>query len=269
MPRIAIMQGRLSPPEPDHFQAFPRSGWEDEFAKAQAAGLGAIEWIYDVYGEDVNPLASDEGIRRMEGLAAATGVAVESVCADWFMEHLLAGGGDALKRLRWLIGRCELAGIGRIVLPFVDASRLADDAQRAAAGEALGAALPEAERSGVELHLETDLGPEEFAAFLERLPSAAVRVNYDSGNSSSLGYDPHEEFAAYGERIGSFHVKDRVRGGGTVPLGEGDADLPTTFRLLREAGYERDIVLQVARSEPGNEVDWARHNRELVERLWG
>ena len=37
-----------------------------------------------------------------------------------------------------------------------------------------------------------------------------IKVNYDSGNSASLGYDPTDEFAAYGERVGSVHIKDRV-----------------------------------------------------------
>ena len=262
------MQGRLLPPEPDRFQAFPRTGWEDEFAMAKEAGLDAIEWIYDVYGEDVNPLASDDGIERMKELSAATGIDVKSVCADWFMERLLVSDPGAPSHLSFLIERCGKAGIQRIVLPFVDASRLQDEDERGAASALLEAVVPAAERAGVELHLETDLGPQEFAAFLERLPDA-VCVNYDSGNSASLGFDVREEFAAYGDRIGSFHVKDRVRGGGTVPLREGDADLPLTFKLLRESGYERDIVLQVARSDPGGEVEWARHNRALVEELWG
>jgi hexulose-6-phosphate isomerase len=93
-----------------------------------------------------------------------------------------------------------------------------------------------------------------------------VRVNYDSGNSSSLGYKPAEEFAAYGDRVGSVHVKDRVRNGGTVPLGQGDADLDAMFTCLHNLNYAGDIVLQVARGIAGDELAWARHNRAFVER---
>ncbi len=99
----------------------------------------------------------------------------------------------------------------------------------------------------------TALGPFDFANLLDRIQDPLVKVNYDSGNSSSLGFVPAEEFAAYGERIGSVHIKDRVRGAGTVPLGTGDADLPAVFAGMARIRYSGDITLQVARSEPGSE----------------
>jgi len=122
----------------------------------------------------------------------------------------------------------------------------------------------DASDAGVELHLEMSFAPARFAAFLARLPGT-VRVNYDSGNSAALGYDPREEFAAYGPRIGSVHVKDRIRGGTTVPLGQGNADLRAVFAGLKDLDYRGDMILQVARGESGREVEWARHNREFVE----
>jgi L-ribulose-5-phosphate 3-epimerase len=268
MTRIGIMQGRLLPPIDGRIQAFPADRWRDEFPKAQAAGLGAIEWIYETYGSDRNPLAGDEGIAELQALASRHGVAVRSLCADYFMEQPLVRASDTelrdrLAHLDWLLGRCRRAGIQRVVLPFVDASAV----KTADEGDGLVEALDEAERlaqGDVELHLETSLAPSAFARFLDRLPDA-IRVNYDSGNSASLGYDPREEFAAYGERVGSVHIKDRVRGGTTVPLGTGDADLDAVFAALRRIGYGGDIILQVARGT-GDEVEWARHNRVLVER---
>src|SRR5207244_12736081 len=59
---IAIMQGRLLPSSDGRIQCFPRERWRDEFALAAAAGLSAIEWIYDLQGADVNPIASDDGV---------------------------------------------------------------------------------------------------------------------------------------------------------------------------------------------------------------
>jgi hexulose-6-phosphate isomerase len=61
------------------------------------------------------------------------------------------------------------------------------------------------------------------------------------------------------------HVKDRRRGGTTVPRGAGDADLPAFFDGLRRLGYDGDVILQVARGTTGAEVEWARGNRRLVE----
>ncbi len=91
-------------------------------------------------------------------------------------------------------------------------------------------------------------------------------MNYDSGNSASLGYNVAEELAAYGQRLGSVHIKDRVKGGAIVPLGTGDADLPALFSVLDGLRYEGDFVLQVARGADGREVEWASQNRQFVAR---
>jgi L-ribulose-5-phosphate 3-epimerase len=269
MARIAIMQGRLVPPEAGRLQCFPREQWRKEFPLAVEAGLESIEWIYDQFGDDVNPLVSDNGILEMKALCLQHGIGVFSVCADYFMDRpLLRVSGDELagtvQKLRWLMERCRLARIERVVLPFVDESRIEDDEDAARVVDVLNAVLPEAERHCVELHLETALPPTLFAALLDRLPHPNVKVNYDSGNSASLGYRPQEEFAAYGDRIGSVHIKDRILAGGTVPLGEGNTDLRAVFDGLNRIGYRGDYVLQVARGESNREVTWAEHNRALV-----
>jgi hexulose-6-phosphate isomerase len=265
------MQGRLVPPVPGHFQAFPRDRWADELALARQVPLSYIEWIYDLYGADVNPLTNNVGL--LQSVVADSGVEIRSLCADYFMDRpfLRCADSECQERLDLLDKLLRLAkqvGIQRIVLPFVDASKIETQEDRQTVVRVLKAVLPTARETGVELHLETALAPVDFADLLDQLPSTLIKVNYDSGNSSSLGFVPKEEFAAYGHRIGSVHIKDRVRGGGTVPLGTGDADLPAVFAALGEIGYQGDITLQVARSEPGQEVAWARSNREFVARYW-
>jgi hexulose-6-phosphate isomerase len=260
---LGIMQGRLSPPVGERIQCFPRETWSEEFGIASQADLDAIEWVYDMYGEGANPLESDEGISKIRSLSLEHDVAVESICADWFMEEPLIGGSEqermaARRRLHCLLDRAKLLGIGRVVLPFVDASAISSAVLLDQAVEAIEDALPHARESGIELHLETSLGPQEFAKFLSLVPDPKVWVNYDIGNSSSLGYDPHEEFAAYGERLGSIHIKDRIFGGGTVALGSGDADFKTVFLELSRLGYEGPFILQAARGEPGDELMHAR-----------
>ena len=151
-----------------------------------------------------------------------------------------------------------------MVVPFVDASRIDSDAELDHVVGVLERLLPAAEETGVELHLETSLSPSRFAQLLARLPHPMLKVNYDSGNSASLGYDPTDEFAAYGGRVGSVHIKDRVRGGGTVPLGSGDTNFQALFECLGALGYSGDFVLQAARGTDGDEVSCARENREYV-----
>jgi hexulose-6-phosphate isomerase len=92
-----------------------------------------------------------------------------------------------------------------------------------------------------------------------------VRANYDIGNSAALGHDPVEELTLLKPWLGSVHVKDRILGGGTVPLGMGVADLPTCFRLICAAGFRGPFILQAAREEGLSEVDLAIRNRQFVE----
>jgi hexulose-6-phosphate isomerase len=263
------MQGRLVPPEGGHFQSFPRQRWRDEFALAAAAGLNAIEWIFDVYGEDVNPLTTDAGLAELKALSEKTGIEVRSVCADYFMDRpflrtTVAELEDRIRKMEWLLSRCQRAGIQRIVVPFVDNSAIRNHEEKLQALSVLSQLLPRAQKTNVELHLETSLGPEPFAALLEQCRHTMVRVNYDSGNSASLGYKVQEEFAAYGHRIGSVHIKDRLLHGGTVPLGTGGADLNAVFAGLAKLNYDGDYVLQIARAEAGSEVAWITQHRAWI-----
>ena len=270
--RVGIMQGRLVPPVGDRIQAFPAKQWRDEFPAARAAELDSIEWIYDVGCDEVNPIASEEGLAELRALVTEHGIDVVSLCADYFMPEPLLKGTAAersarLAKLHWLFERCEKAGLKRIVLPFVDNSKLETDPDLDEPAALLKQVAPRAADHGLEIHLETSLEPARFAALLARIDKPSVKVNYDSGNSASLGFRTEDEFAAYGPSIGSVHIKDRLRGGGTVPLGEGNADFTQLRGGLDQVNYRGDIILQVARGTPGDEVQWARRNREFVEQL--
>src|SRR5258708_4996077 len=113
------MQGRLLPPEKEKIQAFPRNDWEKEFSLAAEIELDSIEWIYDAYGEDVNPLGSSQGIEKLKSLVRHHGVQIRSVCADYFMDFPLIGATrqertERLNKLRWLLTQSKYLGIKRV-----------------------------------------------------------------------------------------------------------------------------------------------------------
>lgn len=264
-----MMQGRLLPPSDGYFQCFPKEHWREEFPLAAEASLDAIEWIYDSVGESDNPIGTDDGLAEIRQLSEKYNIAVVSVCADYFMECPLAkvgatGAEERTDKLLWLLDRCKLAGIRRVVIPFVDNSRIDNEDDEARAVQVLRRVLGPAEKADIELHLETSLDPQRFSSLLAKLPHPCLKVNYDSGNSASLGYDVLEEMAAYGNRIGSVHIKDRIHGGGTVPLGTGNANILVLLSQLFRVGYKGDFVMQIARGEAGKELAWIRHNRKLV-----
>jgi L-ribulose-5-phosphate 3-epimerase len=275
--QFGVMQGRLVPPQADRFQSFPRTRWRDEFPNAVAAGIDYIEWIVDAYGLDVNPIFSDAGWREFDVLKKQHGIATPAICADWFMDFPFLrcspeARADRERFLHDLLLVARKIGSDHMVIPFVDISRIETEADKEIVVEIMRAAAPIAESNGVELHLETDLGPGEFAALLERIPHAYVKANYDSGNSSGLGYVATEEFAAYGDRIGSIHIKDRrskfAGGIATMPLGEGSADLPGVFECMKRIAYNRGITLQVARGDDGDEVKWIREQLTFIRQYW-
>lgn len=264
------MQGRLVPPEPGRFQSFPRAQWEAEFANAAVVPIDYIEWIVDQYGDDINPLRSEQGISHLQRLMDSTGVAIRAICADYFMDFplvrcTLQQRGERLAQLHQILRSGRQIGVFRVVIPFVDVSAIRDEEDFRAVCDTMRAALPFAEETGIELHLETSLGPAEFRRLLDELPHPLLKANYDSGNSSSLAYSPAEEFAAYGDRVGSVHIKDRVRGGSTVPLGTGNADFDSLFGALKRVQYSGDFTLQVARGESGHEVEWTKGNVAFVQ----
>ncbi len=278
MTEYGIMQGRLSPPEDGRFQSFPRNSWRDELPRAREAGLSYIEWIYDDYGASVNPLTTDAGIEELIALKQQHGIATPAVCADWFMDFpfLRCTDDERARRQRFLGALLRAAAridAHHVVLPFVDQSSIRNDEEKLTVLHVLNQALDTAEATGVELHLEADFNPPDFAAFLARIPHPMLKVNWDSGNSSGLGYVASEEFAAYGDRIGSIHIKDRLRKpDGSVetrPLGTGSADFHDVFASMHKIIYKSGITLQVARGTPGDEVNFIRDQLSFVKQHWG
>ena len=267
---IGIMQGRLSPPVGGRIQSFPVDSWREEFPRAREAGLACIEWVYEFDTEADNPLATEAGLGEIRNLEQKTGVAVWSICADFYMRERLVGDDGAprvpvVEHLHRLLQRASGLGIRYMVLPFVDESSLRTEAELAGLCQVLAGLLPRAQQAGVELHLETDLKPAPLAQLLQKVSHPMLRANYDIGNSASLGHDPVEELTLLGPWLGSVHVKDRLLGGGTVPLGTGAADFTACFRLFQQANYRGPFILQAARQEGMSETELAVRHRRFVE----
>lgn len=260
---IYTKQGRLAPPVEGLFQSFPRHTWENELGRLNGMpGIRGIEWMHDLHGTGFNPLETPQGRQRMREQLQSANIALASVCADYFMDCPLVRCDESqrherLAHLAWLIGVCPEVGIRRIVLPLLDGSSIQTPQEREIIIECLRQVLPLAQEKNVTLNLETDLPPQALRVLLLELNHPMIKVNYDTGNSAAAGFDPREEFAAYGAWIGSVHVKDRRRGGPTVPLGEGDVNFPLLRELLLETGYQGDFVTEAARGgEPGREIEW-------------
>ena len=256
---LGVMQGRLLPKYKGRYQAHPKNYWADEFYLAKDIGLDCIEFILDYEDAEENPLLYEAGIKEIISTAASSGVSVKSICADYYMEAPLHSSNEiqvenSLRVLNQLIDNAIMIGVKDIVIPCVDQSslKLAEDQSRFI--ESISEVVFHAEKKGVNLALETDLPPKVFINLLENINSNNVTVNYDIGNSASLGYDPIEELETYGDRISDIHIKDRKFNGGPEILGYGDAKFDIFFNKLSEFNYKGIFIMQAYRDNNGIDI---------------
>jgi hexulose-6-phosphate isomerase len=269
-PAIGFMQGRFSPLVDGRIQAFPAEHWREEFALAEANGFPLMEWTIDAAELSENPLMMPAGRAEIRALQARYGVRVCSLTADCFMQEpfFKAEGAEAERRyaeLKALLAASDGVGMNYVVLPLVDNGSVKDAEQARRLHEGLNALEIPSDR--LKIIFESDFAPAELAAFIAQYPADRFGINYDIGNSASLGYDPRAEFAAYADRIDNVHVKDRVRGGTTVPLGQGDAEFAVVFQLLMKSGYRGDLILQTARAADNDHAGALVRYRDQV-RAW-
>ena len=263
------MQGRLSPPVDGRIQAFPRDRWREEFILADEVDLRIMEWTLDQERLRENPLMTVAGRQEIRQLSERHGVAIPSLTGDCFMQApFWKASGEQRYRLegvvRGVLGACRAAGIGTVVVPLVDEGSPADEAEEELLTRFLLGQAEELNQSGLRVAFESDLPPSDLAAFIERFPPGLFGINYDIGNSASLGFDPAEEFAAYGARIFNVHVKDRRLGGTTVALGEGDAEFEVVFAALSDLGYSGNLILQTARDPEGDHLSSLVRFRDMT-----
>lgn len=249
------MQGRLLPKYSNRYQAHPVGYWENEFKIASEIGLDLIEFILDENDYKINPLLTSSGQLKIKKITDK-GVKVKSICADYFMIAPLHSDNSnvvklSLEVLVQLIKSAYKLNVKDIVLPCVDQSSIRDKKLRGRFIEVLKDVLDFANENKVNISLETDLNPKQFNDLIEKLDSPCIKVNYDIGNSASLGYKFEDELESYGSIISDIHIKDRLLYGGSVILGQGNADIPGFLRYLRRYDYKGPFIMQAYRDDEG------------------
>lgn len=259
-----IMQGRLTPSSGKGIQFFPFENWREEFYMGAQIGIQEIEWIFDYDRYEENPIWTEAGKQELKNIIFNTGVKVNSVCFDYFMRNPFYKFQDD-KREQVYKENCNmacrvinsLAEIGGKLLevPMVDDSSLNTEEEYHLAKRFIEKIAAYAERQNIKIGLETDLPPGRFTDFLASIETSYIYANFDSGNSSGIGYNPNEEIPALGARIYNVHIKDRVYHGTTVELGTGNADFEAVFSNLKEIDYKNSLILQAARGRDGFEKE--------------
>ena len=253
------MQGRLLPKYKGRYQAHPVNYWVEEFKIAEKLGLDCIEFILDFDEFHLNPLSNAQGVEEIKKVSDSSGIGVNSICADYFMESPLHSSDTAISEkskevLKALIKASNLLGVENIVIPCVDQSSLKSKAEKDLFIKSIIDVVPLAEENKINLSLETDLAPKPFRRLLNDIDASCVKVNYDIGNSAGLGFNLVEELDQYGHHISDIHIKDRLLNGQSVFLGQGSANFELFFDTLLQYKYEGIFIMQAYRDEEGVKI---------------
>jgi L-ribulose-5-phosphate 3-epimerase len=269
--RIGFMQGRLSALVDGKIQAFPWNEWRQEFPRAKALGLGRMEWTIDQERLRENPLMTEAGRGEILRLSLQNAIEIRSLTGDCFMQapfwKAVGQAQEALATdLDLVLASSAALGIEFVVIPLVDNGKIETAEQEEILLRRLLDRSASLLRQRVKIVFESDLRPAELARFIVKLPAESFGINYDIGNSAALGYDCSEEIAAYAPRILNVHVKDRLRGGTTVPLGTGAAELAKAIRQIESSGYSGQYILQTARAADSDHAGALARYRDMAVR---
>ncbi len=263
------MQGRLSPLVGGRIQAFPWDAWRNEFEAAAKCCISLMEWTLDQERLYDNPLLTASGQVEIRNLCQRHTIGIPSLTGDCFMQAPFwkVEGQVALNLKRdflAIVDACSAVGIRMLVVPLVDNGRLDTRDQEKVLIEFLMHHVGTFRMRDVRIIFESDFSPAELARFIGQLPADSFGINYDIGNSAALGFQPLEEFAAYGDRIVNVHVKDRLLGGTTVPLGTGRAQFGLVFSELARLAYRGKFILQTARAADGDHAHVLQRYRDMT-----
>lgn len=253
------MQGRLCDQVDGKIQAFPWRDWDVEFKAAASIGLHLMEWTLDQDRLYENPLMHERGRERIRFLSREHKLSIPSLTGDCFMQAPFWKKSGAEKKslqedFLAIVAASGALGIQLIVVPLVDNGRIENSHQEDDFVDFLLVNQGVFLRNNLQVIFESDYAPEELARFIARLPATHFGINYDIGNSAALGFDPMDDFQAYGNRILNVHVKDRVLGGTTVPLAKGSANFEVVFSELAKVNYRGNFILQTARAVSGKHI---------------
>ena len=268
---IGFMQGRLSPLVDGKIQAFPWNHWRDEFPIASKNGFKIMEWTLDQDKLYENPFMTTAGQQEIRELSDHYAISIPSLTGDCFMQapFYKVTGKDReslLQDLQNIITACGLLKIEFIVFPLVDNGRLENSEQEKTLLKGLSLVESDLHKNSIKIVFESDFIPDRLKAFIDQFSPDNYGINYDIGNSAAMGFDPREEIKAYGSRILNVHIKDRMLHGTTVPLGQGNADIPKVLKELNFVGYKGNFILQTARAIYDNHADiLCQYRNQVIE----
>ena len=269
--KIGFMQGRLSPIFKKKIQSFPWNYWRKEIIIAKRNNFNLVEWTLDYPRLLENPLISSKEQRKTLFFLKKNKISVNSVTCDFFMQKPFFLIKNKKKRatninnLIKVIQKLINVKIKFIIIPLVDKSSIKNTLQEKIVVKEFNKIIKNLNNNNkTKILFEIDYPPSKLKNFIKKFSINFFGVNYDSGNSASLNYNIDEEFNNYGNRILNVHIKDRVKYGKTIKLGNGNVNFFKLKKNLKKIHYKGNLILQTARNLYGKHLDELIDNRNFL-----
>ena len=228
-------------------------GVEDGIRKAAEIGADGFQiYCIDRVGSEseIGPRSMDSRARReFRDSVADKGLVISALCADRGLGFLdPKTNQDVVKRSKECVDFA--VDLGTEVLT-THIGTIPEDENRPEwkiGIEALTELSSYAESHGVYFASETGQeSAETMKRFLDKIPTKAIRVNYDPANLIMWGFDQLGGVDILKDYIVHTHAKDAVLVDGTpqeMPLGEGSVNFPEYLARLDAIGYDGFLTIE-------------------------
>ena len=219
-----------------------------------------------------NPLLLKKSQLEIKRLSRKYSIKIKSITGDCFMQKPFWKESKSNRKklqedfINILYG-CYKVSISIVLIPLVDNGSIENNKQEQILYEFLSSKKDLIKDLSLKVCFESDFSPNRLKKFISFYDEDIFGINYDTGNSAAMGYNPIEEFQSYGERIINMHIKDRPFGASTVPLGEGDTNFDIIFDLIKKYNYNGNLILQTARSENNDHLGVLLKYFKLVQKF--
>jgi hexulose-6-phosphate isomerase len=269
--KIGFIQGRLLDSEKKKkIQFFPAKNWKKEIKIAIKNKINLIEWTINIENIKKNPIYNEKLLLQLIKFKKKINIKINSVTCDFFMQkpfYKLKKKKDKIKNLEILkkvIKNGQKIGIQLFILPLVDNSSIESFNQE----KELVSSLNEKNflkllKKKSQILFESDYSPKKIIKFIKKFNLKKFGINYDTGNSASLNYKVRKE-KIYFKYVKNIHIKDRLKNGPSVRLGNGNWDYISFFNILKKIKYNNNLILQTARAKNGNHVEEINISKKFV-----
>ncbi len=268
---IGVIQGRLVPRETNKYQSFPFKNWKKEFKYLNQMRVKKLEWVFDSKNFKKNPIFFSKGLKLIKLNMKKFNIKIPSITIDYFMEQpfykkkYYNQKKKILNNLETLFNNCKKIGIRYLVLPILEKSTLSNKKEETILITEILKLLPIIKKNKQIILFEIDMHPLQTLKFIKKFNHRYFGINYDSGNSAGLDYNLRKE-KRYFKYVKNIHLKDKIKKGGTVSLGKGNANLKLLFEIFKKSKYKGNFILQTARSRK-NQINEIEKNLKYIKNL--